>query len=178
MSFVFAEVNKRDYRAWYGLGQAYEILKMHFYSLYYFKIAHQLRPCDSRMSVALGETLEKLEKYSNAIKCFENACNVGDIEGIALYRLAYLYDKLGDTENAVQSYLAYCQDDRAEKQNLYHSYMALANYYCAKNEYEEASHFAYKCLDSDEVSWIFFLYFIGNCFLGSFHLLLGSHSLG
>ncbi len=28
------EVNKRDYRAWYGLGQTYEILKMPFYSLY------------------------------------------------------------------------------------------------------------------------------------------------
>ena len=31
------EVNRRDYRAWYGLGQTYEILKMHHYCLYYFK---------------------------------------------------------------------------------------------------------------------------------------------
>lgn len=37
------EVNKRDYRAWYGLGQTYEILKMPFYSLYYYRKAHQLR---------------------------------------------------------------------------------------------------------------------------------------
>ena len=28
------EVNRRDYRAWYGLGQTYEILKMPFYCLY------------------------------------------------------------------------------------------------------------------------------------------------
>lgn len=37
------EVNKRDYRAWYGLGQTYEILKLHFYCLYYYRRAHQLR---------------------------------------------------------------------------------------------------------------------------------------
>lgn len=37
------EVNKRDYRAWYGLGQTYEILKMPFYSVYYYRKAHQLR---------------------------------------------------------------------------------------------------------------------------------------
>ena len=36
-------MNKRDYRAWYGLGQTYEILKMPFYSLYYYKQAHLFR---------------------------------------------------------------------------------------------------------------------------------------
>jgi anaphase-promoting complex subunit 8 len=55
-------VNRRDYRAWYGLGQTYEILKMHFYCLYYYKKAHELRPNDSRMLVALGESYEKLNK--------------------------------------------------------------------------------------------------------------------
>ena len=39
----FTEVNKRDYRAWYGLGQTYEILKMPFYSLYYYRQAHLLK---------------------------------------------------------------------------------------------------------------------------------------
>lgn len=45
-SFYFRhaiEVNKRDYRAWYGLGQTYEILRMPFYCLYYYRKAHQLR---------------------------------------------------------------------------------------------------------------------------------------
>ena len=28
---------QKDYRAWYGLGQTYELLKMHHYCLYYFK---------------------------------------------------------------------------------------------------------------------------------------------
>jgi len=37
------EVNYRDYRAWYGLGQTYEILKMPFYCLYYYRQAHKFR---------------------------------------------------------------------------------------------------------------------------------------
>ena len=40
---LFLEVNCRDYRAWYGLGQTYEILKMPFYCLYYYRQAHKFR---------------------------------------------------------------------------------------------------------------------------------------
>jgi hypothetical protein len=43
ISFFISEINKRDYRAWYGLGQTYEILKMPFYSLYYYRQAHLLK---------------------------------------------------------------------------------------------------------------------------------------
>ncbi|XP_011178435.1 cell division cycle protein 23 homolog [Zeugodacus cucurbitae] len=146
------EVNKRDYRAWYGLGQSYEILKMHYYSLYYFKIAHQLRPYDSRMLVALGETYEKLEKFENAIKCYWKACDVGDIEGVAMCKLAGLHEKRGEIEDAVQCYIMYCDDERAatDKQSLYHGFMTLANYYEGKGQFDKASHYAYKCLESDE----------------------------
>lgn len=40
------------------------------------------------MLVALGESYEKLEKWEEAKKCFLKAHSVGDIEGIALLRLA------------------------------------------------------------------------------------------
>lgn len=90
--YYFTEVNRRDYRAWYGLGQTYEIIKMPYYCLYYYKQAQQLRPNDSRMLIALGETYEKLEKIQEALKCYYKARSVGDIEGIALLRLAkYVY---------------------------------------------------------------------------------------
>lgn len=82
------EVNRRDYRAWYGLGQTYEILKMPFYGLYYYKQAQLLRPHDSRMVLALGEAYEKQDKIQDALKCYYKACNVGDIEGMALLKLA------------------------------------------------------------------------------------------
>lgn len=84
----FIEVNRRDYRAWYGLGQTYEILKMPFYAIYYYKQAQFLRPHDSRMILALGEAYEKQDKIQDALKCYYKACNVGDIEGMALIKLA------------------------------------------------------------------------------------------
>jgi hypothetical protein len=31
------EVSPRDYRAWYGLGQTYELLQMPYYALYYYR---------------------------------------------------------------------------------------------------------------------------------------------
>ena len=40
---VSEDVNRKDYRAWYGLGQAYELLNMHQYSLYYYQRATALR---------------------------------------------------------------------------------------------------------------------------------------
>lgn len=31
------DLNPRDYRAWYGLGQTYELLSMPYYALYYYR---------------------------------------------------------------------------------------------------------------------------------------------
>jgi anaphase-promoting complex subunit 8 len=50
------EMNMRDFRAW--LGQAYEILKMPLYSLYYYRMAQSLKPDDSPLAPLFGETLE------------------------------------------------------------------------------------------------------------------------
>jgi anaphase-promoting complex subunit 8 len=84
----FSEVNWLDYRAWYGLGQAYEILKMPHFSQYHYKRAQALRPNDSRMLIALGEANEKVNKLMDALKCYYKARNVGDIERTALLKLA------------------------------------------------------------------------------------------
>ena len=36
-------LNPRDYRAWYGLGQTYEVLQLQNFSLYYYAKAQSLR---------------------------------------------------------------------------------------------------------------------------------------
>ena len=46
------------------------------------------RPNDSRMAMALGESYEKLERLQEAKKCFWKAHVVGDMEGMALIKLA------------------------------------------------------------------------------------------
>ena len=64
-------MSPRDYRAWYGLGQTYEIIGMHFYALHYYQKATTLRPYDSRMWVATAACYEKLERWADAIRAYE-----------------------------------------------------------------------------------------------------------
>ena len=55
--------------------------------------------CHIRMWCAMAESYEKLERVEDAIKCYLRAEGNQDREGIALTRLARLYQKLGGTEN-------------------------------------------------------------------------------
>ncbi|XP_012266699.1 cell division cycle protein 23 homolog [Athalia rosae] len=146
------EVNRRDYRAWYGLGQTYEILKMPFYGLYYYKQAQLLRPHDSRMVLALGEAYEKQEKIQDALKCYYKACNVGDIEGMALIKLAKLYEKLGEHDHAAAAYTEFVMDEQrhAERTDLSHAYKYLTQYHLKFDQLEQANHYAQKCLQFDD----------------------------
>lgn len=56
------DVNRKDYRAWYGLGQAYELLGEPYYALNYYQRATALRPYDARMWSALATSNEKLKR--------------------------------------------------------------------------------------------------------------------
>ena len=85
----------KDYRAWYGLGQTYEILKLPMYSFFYYKKAQQLRPNDSRMLVALADTYETLNKNEQALKCYWKSHSIGDLEGTALIKMAKYVNCLG-----------------------------------------------------------------------------------
>ena len=58
------------------------------YCLYYHSVARSLRPNDSRMIIASGETLEKLERNNDALKCYWKAGALG--------KLAALYEKLNE----------------------------------------------------------------------------------
>ncbi len=40
---VCLEIDKKDCRAWYGLGQMYDILRMPSYAIYYYQQAHKCR---------------------------------------------------------------------------------------------------------------------------------------
>lgn len=56
------DVNPKDYRAWYGLGQAYELLDMPMYAIEYFNHATALRPYDCRMWTALAAMYENVQE--------------------------------------------------------------------------------------------------------------------
>ena len=62
------EVSPADYKAWYGLGQMYELLHLYQYALYYYKRATSIRPTDARMCSAVGSCMVKLGskgRYAN-----------------------------------------------------------------------------------------------------------------
>lgn len=88
------DINPLDFRAWYGLGQTYEMLQMYSYALYYFHRSSSLRPSDPRMWCAMGEAYERLGREQDAIRCFLKADTNKDKEGMAVGKLAALYASL------------------------------------------------------------------------------------
>mmetsp|Transcript_17933 Transcript_17933/g.20715 ORF Transcript_17933/g.20715 Transcript_17933/m.20715 type:complete len:118 (+) Transcript_17933:549-902(+) len=93
------DIDPTDFRAWYGLGQTYEIHQLYDYASYYFANAALSRPQDSRMWSALGECYQNI-KNRDASKCFEKAEKFKDTEGIALFKLAKLYVSMDEPEKA------------------------------------------------------------------------------
>lgn len=97
-------VNQRDYRAWYGLGQTYEMLNLHFYALFYYRRAMTLRPEDARMWCAMAQCYDFMDRKTEALKCYEKAHRCGDHEQVALPKLAKLHKDLGDRRRAAAYY--------------------------------------------------------------------------
>jgi len=111
------DINGKDYRAWYGLGQTYEILQMPYYALFYYRKARAppappahdaqrlarprpapsarqataLRPYDARMWCAVAGCYRQLGQKQEAIKCYQRAEKNDDREGIAFAELARLF---------------------------------------------------------------------------------------
>ena len=67
------DVNRKDYRAWFGLGLTYEMLEMHLYSLFYFQRAASLRPYDPKMWQAVGKCYDKIDLPAQSIKAYKRA---------------------------------------------------------------------------------------------------------
>lgn len=86
--FLILEINKYEYRAWYGLGQTFEILGMFKHSLFFFKQAQLLRPFDSRLIIAVGNVYEKLKNIEMAFQSYLKGRTMGDDEKLGLIYLA------------------------------------------------------------------------------------------
>lgn len=116
------DINRKDHKAWYGLGQAYEILGMNLYALFYFQRASSLRPRDSKIWQAIGSCYDKIEKPIQSIKAYQQALKAdarpsydagtsfgsGTAGGEAsggynpeiLYEIALMFEKINEKEQA------------------------------------------------------------------------------
>jgi anaphase-promoting complex subunit 8 len=71
------DANRKDYRAWYGLGQGYEMLECYSYSLFYYQRAAALCPGDPKMWAAVANAYAKCDKLANAVQAYKRALVVG-----------------------------------------------------------------------------------------------------
>eukprot|EP01033_Poteriospumella_lacustris_P009277 gene9277-6642_t len=93
-----------DFRAWYGLGQTYEMLHCHQYALHYYQKAAGLRPDDARMWSAVGNAFLRLHLKGPAIAALERAVyQCQDQEGVATRDLARLYKEEASAVGATSS---------------------------------------------------------------------------
>lgn len=133
------DVNRRDYRAWYGLGQTYEVLEMHAYALWYYKRAAGLRPWDGKMWMAVGSCLQKMDRHYEGIKALKRALladsyydagvassfgsgrgeRVGHMDPEILLQIAGMFERLGD-EGETRAYMEMCvaQEEGAPSDDL------------------------------------------------------------
>jgi len=109
------DANRKDYRAWYGLGQTYEVLEMHLYALFYYQRAASLRPYDPKMWQAVASCYDKVGRPGQSIKAYKRALVAGTyydfsssfgsgatngeppngvMDPETLYHIALMYEKL------------------------------------------------------------------------------------
>uniref|UniRef100_A0A915D028 Uncharacterized protein n=1 Tax=Ditylenchus dipsaci TaxID=166011 RepID=A0A915D028_9BILA len=121
--------------------------------LYYYQQAQKYRPADSRMLIALGVIFSKLNRKSDAEKCFKKAFQIGDVEGNALTNLAKLYEEQNDSVNAAKAYEAYLSlytEELVGDLNLIATACQfLARHYLNSNDLDTAYTYAQRCLTFD-----------------------------
>ena len=89
------DLNACDFRSWYGLAQAYDLLKLPLHALYYYQRAATIRPYDGRMWNALAESFERVNQVQEAIKCLKRALlSIDEISPDFMGRIAKLYERL------------------------------------------------------------------------------------
>ncbi|RUS31263.1 putative cell division cycle [Jimgerdemannia flammicorona] len=126
------DINHRDYRAWYGLGQTYELLKLPI-------------PYDGRMWCATANCYENLERDVEAIKCYKRALLGSENETLVLGKLAKLYEKLGKRDAAAHYYRLSLELKKMENNinpEIGEAILYLANYESERNNLKEAEAYA------------------------------------
>jgi anaphase-promoting complex subunit 8 len=154
--------HERDYRAWYGLGQTYELLQLPLYALHYYQRAAALRPYDARMWCAVAGCYEQLLtstpqwlqslRLTKAIQCYllAESCAGTDYDDIALHKLAQLYARLGNSIEAAYYYkrsLDKRDREGVEATETVEALLFLARYCLSQRNLLDAERYATRLLD-------------------------------
>lgn len=120
------EVNNRDYRSWYGLGQAYEVMKYTSDAIYYYQKATDLRPQDGRMWKALASCYSTLkqdkeaENYNRRAEACDRRSNKSE-----MIQIARIFERRGKMGVAIDFYQEVWQRAVASVNTLRYIYMCV-----------------------------------------------------
>ena len=145
------DANPRDFRALFGLGNAFELSSMPHQAIQYYRSAILINPFDSRMWLALGSCYEQVDQKENAIRCFQRAVCNAESEGEAIFHLARLYKDGEDNDRAAFCYESYIEkfaqgSDEERKEGIKEANDFLANYYREKKIWKKAEFYAQKLM--------------------------------
>ncbi|OQV18820.1 Cell division cycle protein 23-like protein [Hypsibius exemplaris] len=157
------ELNPRDYKAWYGLGQVCENDKKYPQAAVYFYRSAQNGRFDSRVWNALGDVYDKMEQAEDACRAYWQAYQVGDKDDGAIFKLGKIYERDEKKDKMVQAYERYievCEETLNSNSNgkgkddpnrpgfaysdVSHAYLVVADAYYNNQRYTEARALALK----------------------------------
>ncbi|KAL1727367.1 hypothetical protein EV714DRAFT_217412 [Schizophyllum commune] len=126
-------LNRRDYRAWYGLAQASELLSMKENALYYYQNAVALKPYDVRMLQGLAQCYENMGRLREAVDCLRRVLYVASPhEQFSTLKLASLHRIMGEYREAASYHHRIVQICNAENRPIADyakSTLEVANYH-------------------------------------------------
>ncbi|EFH50251.1 hypothetical protein ARALYDRAFT_910072 [Arabidopsis lyrata subsp. lyrata] len=128
------DINPCDYRAWYGLGQACEMMGMPFYALYYFRKSIFFLPNDSRLWIAMAKCYQTEQLYMLEEE----------------YHLIKLHQKLGRNEEAAfyfEKDLERMDAEGLEGPNKFEALIFLATHFKTHKKFAEAEVYCTRLLD-------------------------------
>ena len=154
------DVNRKDYRAWYGLGLSYEVLEMHYYALFYFQRAASLRPYDAQMWQAMGSCFDHMNRPQEAIKAYKRALVAsshtapgerGSFDPTTLYSIGLMYEKTDNPKEAAK-YMDMCVNEDMETPATNKAKMWLARWEFGNGNWKRAGELANElCQDGPEI---------------------------
>eukprot|EP01066_Platyproteum_vivax_P006077 Platyproteum_vivax@DN1912_c0_g1_i2.p1 len=98
-------ISHRDYRGWYGLGQAYELLGNKRWALVYYTKASSMRPYDYRFWMAQAACYEDAANWTMVTRCCRKAESFGEPDGHALRQLAAASQRACEAQAAADAFV-------------------------------------------------------------------------
>jgi len=135
--------------AWHQLGRQYFILKDYMNALRAFDYAVLIDEQFLGGYIEKAKTLEKLERYEEAIDNFKETLKLDDPTAYVYMKIGYCFDKIGNSIEAVQNYKkAVYEDPLLDK-----AWIAITSILIRDRNFTKALYYVNKALEIDDSNY-------------------------